>query len=295
MNCKDIEKLIPGYALGALEPEDRLEVEEHLETCSQCSRILNEHLDATMVLAGSVPQVAPSSSLRQRVLEHIGHQSAGATISSVSNTPLVGKARQTSRIYRTGLPMAAALAMIISGILAVLVFQLRGDLGEVRDENESLNTLVEVMQSENENLTALVTEVADIRDENQRLHAMVQDQRSLVYNLALPGMEVKLMANSTVSPSTRGILVASPDGRWGYVIIQGLQSPNEGMSYQIWLLGSNRPASVGVFSVDSTGYAQPFVLFPRRLDFYSSIAITMEPKQGSSWPSGTQILNARLR
>ena len=295
MNCKDIEKLLPGYALGALEPEERLEVEEHLETCSHCSRILSEHLDATVVLAGSVPQVEPSSSLRQRVLEHISHQSTGATISSVSNTPLVGKARRTSRIYRTGLPMAAALAMVISGILAVLVFQLRGDLGEVRDENESLNTLVAVMQSENEGLTVLVTEVADIRDENQRLHAMVQDQRSLVYNLALPGMEVKLMANSTVSPSTKGMLVASPDGRWGYIIIQGLQSPSEGMSYQIWLQGSSGPTSAGMFSVDSTGYAQPFVLFPQRLDVYSSIAITMEPKQGSSGPSGTQILNARLR
>ena len=295
MNCKDIEKLIPGYALGALEPGERLEVEEHLETCFHCSRILSEHLDATVVLAGSVPQVEPSSSLRQRVLEHISHQSAGATISSVSSTPLVGKARRTNRVYRTGLPMAAALAMIISGILAVLFFQLRGDLGEVRDENESLNTLIAVMQSENESLTALVTGVADIRDENQRLHAMVQDQRSLVYNLALPGMEVKLMANSTVSPITKGMLVASPDGRWGYIIIQGLPSPNEGMSYQIWLLGSNAPTSAGVFSVDSTGYAQPFMLFPQRLDLYSSIAITMEPKQGSSWPSGTQILNARLR
>ncbi|MCZ6891427.1 MAG: anti-sigma factor [Chloroflexi bacterium] len=295
MNCKDIEKLIPGYALGALESGERLEVEEHLETCSNCSRILSEHLDATAVLAGSVPQVEPSSSLRQRVLEHISHQPEGATISPVSNIPLVGKARQTSRIYRAGLPMAAALAIVISGLLAVLVFQLRGDLGEMRDENESLNTLVAVMQGENESLTVLVTEVADIRDENQRLQAMVLDQRSLVYNLALPGMEVKLMANSTVSPNTQGMLVASPDGRWGYIIIQGLQSPNEGMSYQIWLLGSNGPASVGVFSVDSTGYAQPFVLFPQHLDLYSSIAITMEPKQGSPWPSGTQILNARLR
>ena len=185
--------------------------------------------------------------------------------------------------------------MIISGVLAVLVFQLRGDLGDMRDENQSLNTLVEAMQGENESLTTLVTEVADIRDENQRLHAMVQDQRSLVYNLALPGMEVKLMANSTVSPSARGMLIASPDGRWGYVVTQGLQSPSEGMTYQIWLLSNSGPTSVGVFNVDSSGYAQPFVIFPRRLDYYSSVAITIEPKQGSSWPSGTQILNARLR
>ncbi|RME44671.1 MAG: anti-sigma factor, partial [Chloroflexi bacterium] len=36
MNCEHILELIPGYALGALDVEERMLVDEHLAQCSEC-------------------------------------------------------------------------------------------------------------------------------------------------------------------------------------------------------------------------------------------------------------------
>ena len=89
--------------------------------------------------------------------------------------------------------------------------------------------------------------------------------------------------------------MVSGDQRWGYVVTQGLQRPAEGMAYKIWLLGRDGPASGPVFTVDNTGYGQPFVRFSPRLDYYTGIQITIEPQQGSPLPTGEQVLTASIR
>ena len=279
MNCDEIEELIPAYALGALEPTERQEVEQHVDTCHHCSQVLWDHLEATTALARTVPSADPPESLWDRIQERLGKEPlvpAAFTFETAAAEPK--KRRRLSRVSTTGLSVAASFVLLALGVLIALNLQLRGQLDEVQEENQQLQS-----------------ELTEFQEENQRLFTMVEQQRSLSYTAALPGTEVMLLSNSAESPRARGMLMASSDRMWGYVVTQGLQTPGEGMAYQIWLLGDNGPASMGVFTVDNTGYGQRFVRFPRPAYYYAELQITLEPQQGSPRPLGSQVLGAPLR
>ena len=45
MNCDEAKELLEAYALGALDEQDRLELEEALERCPECGKALEEYQD----------------------------------------------------------------------------------------------------------------------------------------------------------------------------------------------------------------------------------------------------------
>jgi hypothetical protein len=71
MDCARTRELLEEYALGALEPGERAEVERHLESCSEC-RALAAELDAVANrLPGALAAASalhPPATLRQQVL-----------------------------------------------------------------------------------------------------------------------------------------------------------------------------------------------------------------------------------
>ena len=48
MDCREVEDLIPAYALDALSPEEALEVGSHLEGCPFCGALLREQGSADL-------------------------------------------------------------------------------------------------------------------------------------------------------------------------------------------------------------------------------------------------------
>jgi len=66
-----VDNLIDAYALGALEPDEVARVERHLETCDACRALLDAVRVVTSNLLLAVPQVAPPTALRGRILSRI--------------------------------------------------------------------------------------------------------------------------------------------------------------------------------------------------------------------------------
>jgi len=66
MNCEQVEELLSAYLDDALAPEERADVDAHLQECSQCSSILVDfrRFDA---LLKQLPRVSPSPALRERI------------------------------------------------------------------------------------------------------------------------------------------------------------------------------------------------------------------------------------
>jgi len=62
MNCQRIEELLSAYLEGDLSPEDKREVEAHLEACSSCSELLSALRETQEALAG-FPELEPSPAL----------------------------------------------------------------------------------------------------------------------------------------------------------------------------------------------------------------------------------------
>jgi len=64
-----IHELTPGYALDALEPEERAAYEAHLAGCASCQEELASFLETTHALAVAASGPAPDPRLRGRILD----------------------------------------------------------------------------------------------------------------------------------------------------------------------------------------------------------------------------------
>jgi len=73
MSCEEMSGLYELYALGILDPEEKVELEDHLRTnCVTCSAELRRSLYRNAMLAAVVEQVEPPVRVRRRVLAGIG-------------------------------------------------------------------------------------------------------------------------------------------------------------------------------------------------------------------------------
>lgn len=78
VNCDDLKEMFELYALGVLENEDRLRMEQHLAAgCETCQGHLREAMALNALMLASVPQTAPRSGLKRRVLAGAGIERSG--------------------------------------------------------------------------------------------------------------------------------------------------------------------------------------------------------------------------
>lgn len=74
-NHDDIRKLLPAYCSGDLEPAERIRVEEHLNSCPECSADLAD-LEITLRLIRSTPRVEPPPWMTSRIIARLREETA---------------------------------------------------------------------------------------------------------------------------------------------------------------------------------------------------------------------------
>lgn len=267
MNCEQIEELLPAYALGALEIPEREEVEAHLDVCPNCTPLIGEYAEAAAALASVASPLDPPPSLRQEVFSRVrrpeavptprDHTTAQPSHVSVHQRP-EGQ-RKAPIVYS----IAAGFGLALMGVLLSMVFQLHGDIEKLQEDNA-------------------------------RLGEMVGQQREITYTLAQPEMDTMMLDGTEVAPDAQGMLVVNSEHTWALLVSRGLQR-RDSMGYQLWLVRDGHRTNGGVFTVDEQGYGTHPVRFKQSLYDYSHIGVTIEPIEGSSGPTGAQVLSARIR
>jgi anti-sigma factor RsiW len=116
-----IHELTAGYALDALDPDERRAFEEHLEGCERCQEELEAFWEVGATLAVAAAGPAPSDALRGRVL------SAARAEPQV----VVPFAPRRSRIV-PALAGVAAVAAVVALAVGIWATQLSSDLDETR-------------------------------------------------------------------------------------------------------------------------------------------------------------------
>jgi anti-sigma-K factor RskA len=71
MNCRDVDELDAAFALGALEPDERSAVVDHLRTCTEPHASIRELAGAGDAISAAEPPLAPSPQLRNRLMTTI--------------------------------------------------------------------------------------------------------------------------------------------------------------------------------------------------------------------------------
>lgn len=91
-----------------------------------------------------------------------------------------------------------------------------------------------------------------------------------------------------------GFVLIGADGQNGAFVVDALPTLEPNHQYQLWLLQNNNRTSGAVFSVDEYGYGGGRIRAPKNLFEYSGCDVSIEPKGGSSEPTGEKVLAGTL-
>ncbi len=102
---------------------------------------------------------------------------------------------------------------------------------------------------------------------------------------------ITLNASDPTSNAT-ALLVISDAGKYGTLVTDNMKVLDTQQQYQLWLVKDGKRTSGGVFSVNSEGYGWLKVESQDSLLDFQSFGVTIEPKGGSTTPTGSKVLGS---
>jgi anti-sigma-K factor RskA len=260
-------ELIEGYALGALDGNERAALEAHLASgCPECAKALEEARLVVTQLAYLAPPADPSEMLRARVLRSV-RADAGTSGGSGSG----GAQPMQAGSQRSSIPM-----WLWAGVAALLLVSLYSTF-EAR-----------LMQQ-------------DVADMNQRAAAELKQRKQLEDQLTVAKHEAIILTD----PASRKIEIMPSDkempkveAMWHaklgiYLTAQKMPMPKNNKVLQLWLIPKTpgaKPMPSHVFWPDSNGQIGEMVANPPDdMADTKALAITEEPAGGSPQPTSTPL------
>jgi len=134
-----IHELTAGYALDALDPEERRAYEEHLPGCERCREELSAFWEATASLALAATGPEPSPTLRERILA--GARAEPQNIVPIRRRPVFASVRIVAAV--------AAVAAVVAIALGAWAVSLHGRLGNANDRLAAERTSLSVVSDPN--------------------------------------------------------------------------------------------------------------------------------------------------
>lgn len=255
MTHEELGEMYELYVLGALTPDEKSEIEEHLERgCAECGAGVRRAVEVNAMIATLPEQVAPPKRLRKRVLASIGARPATSNWTSV-----------------WGIAAAClAIALVIVGL------KVTGDLDETRRELRASNEQRDEARRE---LQADRGQLAKVREALQFLNEPQTVQATFGGGPALPPR-----GRIFVNPSRGVLLIAS-----------NLPPAPAGKTYEMWVVPKKgNPLPAGLFQSDAQGNALHLQTTPVNRAQTAAIAVTVEPESGSPAPTTKPFIVATI-
>jgi anti-sigma-K factor RskA len=250
-------ELIEGYALGALDPQDRAVLEAHLAGgCPECAKALEEARWLVTQLVYLAPAAKPSDMLRARLLQKVRAEAGNAS----GAVPPPAKA---------GIPFwlwAGVAALLVLSVYSTWNAQRLGK--EIQALNERAALELKQREQLEQELTATKHEAHILTDpDSKKIMIWPSDKQ-------MPTLE------ATWHPKM-GI----------YVTGWKVPMPANNHVLQLWLIPKKtggKPMPSRTFSPDATGKVTVMVDDPPEVMAETkALAITEEPIGGSSQPTST--------
>ena len=254
-NCDQFRERTEAYALGALDPEERVALEVHLASgCPECTKAVEEARWLISQLAYTAPEAAPSDMLKGRLLQTV-------------------RAEAQSQAKPHALPSKSAIPFwLLAGVAALVVFSIysawntRRLHDEIREANNRAAALAQQRQKIEQELLLAKREATILMDPGS-------------VNIALKGSDAQ-------GPQ----LKAKWHSEWGVVVMgENIPMPSPHHVLQLWFIPKapgKMPMPSMMVRPDANGR---FVLLvsspPESMDATKALAISEEPEGGSPWPT----------
>ena len=261
MERREIEELLPFYALDALTDEDRELVEAYLRTHPEARQNLDEMAKAVSALPyGTVP-IEPSVRTKEALMARV----------AVDQKPRTSKPEQAPRpremswvnIFQAFGLGAATVAIVWAVVLNIQLSQMKSQVALLNE--------------------ALVAQSNALNEINAKL---AQTPAVETITISLKGTDVQ--------PQAQGQLIADPNKNSAVLVIDGLDQLEPGKTYQVWLIDGGGPKSAGLLRVDANGQAVLIVTSELTIGEFNALGISVEPEGGSQQPTGDIVVLSDL-
>jgi hypothetical protein len=230
MACDAITDLLELYAAGALEGEERAQVERHLETCATCRRAAAELLEVVGMLPQALAAAAPVTvppAVRERLMHAVAQEAAPGH--GFAATPMEPRPAPPPAPAALPPPAWSWLRLRSLGLAAALIALALALAWGVQ-------------------LNAALAQERALRAEFARL---VNQQQELVIEVIDSNQTQRAVLRSPQAGSTAyGKLFTRPDLPHVVVMAARLPDPPPGQAYHVWLRRDGRMDLAGVLKVD---------------------------------------------
>lgn len=254
MKCEQVRELLEGYALDALEGDERQMVEQHIASCEACQQRLDEYQEVVAQLPDLLAAVTPqrlSPAVKQELLEKL----------EKSPTPVameVAKKPRSPRPRRRPWQLTTAFFAIL--LLLIIGWNVQLNVALARER-------------------ALRAEVADIVGQ-QELVVEVIDSEQTERLVLLPPAQTSDAYGKVFTRSDMVHVVA---------MAARLPSPPAGQAYHLWLSRGTATELAGAMAVDDDGFGMLIHQAEQEGPSYDAVALTLQ-RLGAVEPEGEPLL-----
>ncbi|MEZ4870604.1 MAG: anti-sigma factor [Caldilineaceae bacterium] len=289
INSDNLDELLTGYVLSALEPDEMLAVEAHLQAHPELRSRVRRLEETTALLAYAAPQVAPPASAKERLLARAQEatQMPQFTPIPVANdeatkyylqqpllprayTPLNRSEAAPIRIERRStwfdlsfgwkaVTVGAAVALLFFVVLAT---QLQNRLNQVVSQ-----------------LNVVQQQMAALQENNSQLQQTNLTQQRALADLVNTTQVIQLTGSN-------GAAVFMVDAQHGTLIIHGLAPLPPDQIYELWLIPANAdPVAAGRIQIENQNTPTLISDVPLTLSNFAAVGVSIEPFRGDQPPT----------
>lgn len=282
-----------AFALGTLEEGERDEVEAHLDACSHCSGLLANFEEASVLLAGAVPQSVPPSSLRARVMEAVDALPPVFVPQAGAETPSPIVSEPASRFTFGSFAMPLAATLVIGLLTASLIMNVVTTTRLNSLEQERLETNIRLEGLERGHASANAG-IAQLAVENHQADSALKQVMETSYLMARPFTQPLLLQPTDGGSDSEGVLLVTNDGKKAILMLANMDQPQPSQTYQVWLSRNGQHLPVGQIAVDSAGWGTMALNPPESLYGYDWMNLTVDRPDAAAGSGSEMVLQTRI-
>ena len=275
MTCEQRRDLILLDAAGGLEPAEQQELRAHLRSgCPVCAGYVAESQMTLAHLPLVLDPVAPPAGVRLKLMKRVEAQQrsqsedpASLRISSsrqASSVPI-----RPSRLYWIS-SLAAAAGLILGA--SVMAFLFRADRATLDRQQSRVDRLERTLEDRERTIGTL--------------QKLIDDTGNTIRLVRSPALVVNTLKGTKDDPDAWGrVLRDQASGEWVFVVGNLKPLPAD-RTYELWIIPQGKdPVAAGVFDVGTDGRGVLPLKLPAGLGPLAAVAVTAEPRGGSSKPT----------
>lgn len=294
------DELLEAFALDALEDDEFLQVEQHLDSCVRCRGYVAQLHQTTSGLGLFLDQSIPPAALGLRIRQALTAAVETAPVETGPNSRSTGvSARRRFTTPQWAMPLAAVLMLSLFSLSLFMNIQATGRMDQMERASSTVTAqldraVAQTKRLEEDNEARSNQVAAAASTEASQMMDTIQEIRAASYLLALPETRPLVLEPPGGAGDSQGVLLVEDKGNRAFLMISDMAQPPPRRPYQVWLVRDGRRMWAGQVAVDSTGWGSLALRPPEPVSQFEWVNLTMTEDRGSGGRTETMVLRSKI-